>query len=105
MLCVSRDLEQRGGTGAEQEVVDDLLVLESQPGEFMWNREDHMEVADHGAQGNYFRVGDDAGVEGLRSTTTASIRRIGLHSCTPSRIGLRGRGRGSVSTSGALYSH
>jgi hypothetical protein len=29
MFCVSRDLQQRGGTGAEQEVVDDLLILES----------------------------------------------------------------------------
>ena len=46
MLCVRRDLQQSGGTGAEQEVVDDLLVLESQPREFMRNGEDHMEVAD-----------------------------------------------------------
>ncbi len=46
MLCVRRDLQQSGGTAAEQEVVDDLLVLESQPREFMWNGEDHMEVAD-----------------------------------------------------------
>jgi hypothetical protein len=29
MFCISRDLQQRGGTGAEQQVVDDLLVLES----------------------------------------------------------------------------
>ena len=29
MFCVSRDLQQRGGTGAEQQVVDDLLVLQS----------------------------------------------------------------------------
>ena len=46
MFCSSRDLQQRGGTGAEQEVVDDLLVLESQPGKLMWNGKDHMEVAD-----------------------------------------------------------
>jgi hypothetical protein len=46
MLCVRRDLQQSGGTGAEQEVVDDLLVVESQPREFMRNGEDHMEVAD-----------------------------------------------------------
>jgi len=45
-LCVRRDLQQSGGTGAEQEVVDDLLVVESQPREFMRNGEDHMEVAD-----------------------------------------------------------
>lgn len=44
MLCVSRDREQSGGTGAEQEVVDDLLVLESQPRKLMWNGEDHMEI-------------------------------------------------------------
>jgi hypothetical protein len=37
MLCVSRDREQSGSTGAEQEVVDDLVVLESQPGKLMWN--------------------------------------------------------------------
>src|ERR1700730_10152150 len=29
MFCVRRDLQQRGGTGAEQQVVDDLLVLKS----------------------------------------------------------------------------
>ena len=29
MFCVSRDLQQRGGTAAEQQVVDDLLVLQS----------------------------------------------------------------------------
>jgi len=29
MFCVSRDLQQRGGAGAEQQVVDDLLVLQS----------------------------------------------------------------------------
>jgi hypothetical protein len=46
MLCVRRDLQQSGGTGAKQEVVDDLLVVESQPREFMRNGEDHMEVAD-----------------------------------------------------------
>jgi hypothetical protein len=27
MLCVRSDLQQSGGTGAEQEIVDDLLVL------------------------------------------------------------------------------
>jgi hypothetical protein len=46
MLCVRRDLQQSGGTVAKQEVVDDLLVLKSQPREFMRNGEDHMEVAD-----------------------------------------------------------
>ena len=46
MLCVRRDLQQSGGTGAEQEVVDDLLVLESQPRQFMRNGEAHLEVAD-----------------------------------------------------------
>ncbi|MGA8100538.1 MAG: hypothetical protein WB869_00195 [Candidatus Acidiferrales bacterium] len=29
MFCVSRDFQQRGGTGAEQQVVDDLFVVES----------------------------------------------------------------------------
>jgi len=46
MLCVRRDLQQSGGTGAEQEVVYDLLVLESQPRKLMWNGEDHMEITD-----------------------------------------------------------
>ena len=31
MFRIGRDLQQGGGTGAEQEVVDDLLVLQSQP--------------------------------------------------------------------------
>jgi hypothetical protein len=46
MLDLRSDLQQSGGTAAEQEVIDDLLVLESQPGECMGKGEDHVEVAD-----------------------------------------------------------
>ena len=46
MPRVSGDREQRGRTGAEQQIVDDLLVVEGQPGEFVREREDHMRVAD-----------------------------------------------------------
>jgi len=45
MLCVRRDLQQSGRHWCGTRVVDDLLVLESQPREFMRNGEDHMEVA------------------------------------------------------------
>jgi len=41
-----RDLEPRGRTRAKQEIVDDPLVLEGQPGEFVWQREHDMAVAD-----------------------------------------------------------
>ena len=46
VLGLRGDFQQGGSTGAEQEVVGDLLVLESQPGECMRKGEDHMEVAD-----------------------------------------------------------
>jgi hypothetical protein len=46
MLGIGGDLQQRGGSSSEQEIVDEPLVLESQPGEFMGKGEDHMEVAD-----------------------------------------------------------
>ena len=45
-LRIGGDLQQCRGAGAEQEIVNDLLVLQRQPREFMRKREDHMEVAD-----------------------------------------------------------
>jgi hypothetical protein len=44
MLGVAGDLEKRFGTGAKQEIVDDLLVLQSQRGQLARQREDHMHV-------------------------------------------------------------
>src|SRR5438445_654027 len=55
MLGIRSNLQQSGGTTAEQEVVDDLLVLKSQPGEFMRKGEDHMEVADRKEFSTTFR--------------------------------------------------
>ena len=49
MLRIGGDLQQRGGAGAEQEVVDDLLVLQGQPRQFVREREDHMHVVDAAA--------------------------------------------------------
>ena len=46
MLGIGRYLQQGRGAGAEQEVVDDLLVLQSQPREFVRQREHDMHVAD-----------------------------------------------------------
>jgi hypothetical protein len=46
MLFVRRDLEQGGRTRAEQQIVDDLLVVKGEPGEFVREREHHMAVAD-----------------------------------------------------------
>ena len=43
---IGGDLQQRRGAGAEQKVIDDLLVLQSQPRQFVREREDHMDVAD-----------------------------------------------------------
>ena len=43
---VRRDLEQRGGGRAKEEVVDDALVDERQPGERLGHGEDEVHVAD-----------------------------------------------------------
>jgi hypothetical protein len=44
MLRIAGDGEQGFGSGGEQEVVDDLLVVESDGGDRLWECEDHMEV-------------------------------------------------------------
>ena len=44
VLWISCDLQQRCGAGTEQKVIDDLLVVQSQPREFVRNRKDHMHV-------------------------------------------------------------
>jgi hypothetical protein len=46
MAGIARHFEQRFGTGAEQEIVDDLLVLQGQWGEPTRKREDDMAVGD-----------------------------------------------------------
>jgi hypothetical protein len=46
MLGIGGDFQQRGRAGAEQNVVYDLLVLQSQPGKFMRKSEDQVEIAD-----------------------------------------------------------
>jgi glutamate synthase domain-containing protein 1 len=42
---IARDLEQRGGAGAEQQSIDQLLVLERKRSQFTRQREDGMDVA------------------------------------------------------------
>ena len=44
MFRISRDLAERGGARAEQQVIHDLLILERQPRELMRYREDHMRI-------------------------------------------------------------
>jgi hypothetical protein len=44
MLGIGGNLHQGRGAGAKQEVVDDLLVLQSQPRQLVGNREDDMDV-------------------------------------------------------------
>ena len=46
MLRIGGDLEQRGRARAEEQIVDDLLVLQREPRELVRQREDHMVVAD-----------------------------------------------------------
>src|SRR5271166_1768946 len=41
----ARDFEQGFGAGTKQQVVDELLVLQREWRQFMWQREDHMHVA------------------------------------------------------------
>jgi hypothetical protein len=46
MPGVGSDLQQRLGAGTEQEVVDDLFILQRQPGQLVWDGEDNMDVVD-----------------------------------------------------------
>jgi hypothetical protein len=46
VLGIGGDLEQSGGAGAKQQMIDGLLILQRQPRQFMRQREDHVEVAD-----------------------------------------------------------
>ena len=45
-LRVGSYFEQSVGGCAEQQTVDGLLIVEREPGQLMWQREDHVEVAD-----------------------------------------------------------
>jgi hypothetical protein len=46
MLGVGGNLQQSLGAGAEQEIVDDFLILQSQPRKLVGDGEDDMDVAD-----------------------------------------------------------
>src|ERR1700720_735283 len=45
MLGIARDFQKGFRTGAKQEIVDDLLVLQDQRGQMTRKREDNMDVA------------------------------------------------------------
>jgi hypothetical protein len=45
MLGITSDFQKSFRTGAKQEIVDDLLVLQDQRGQMTRKREDHMDVA------------------------------------------------------------
>lgn len=62
MCRVGRDLQQRGRARAQEEIVDDALVLQRQPREVVREREDHMVVAD----GQEFLPGREPLVAGVR---------------------------------------
>jgi hypothetical protein len=49
VLRVACDLEHGGRTGAEEQIVEQSLVLQHERGELMWQREDEVEVG-HGQQ-------------------------------------------------------
>jgi len=44
MLGIAGDFEKRFGAGAEQEIVDDFLILQDQRSQMTRKREDHMHV-------------------------------------------------------------
>jgi hypothetical protein len=46
MLGIGGDFLQGCGAGAEQEIVDDLLVLQGQPRQLVGNRKDDMHIVD-----------------------------------------------------------
>src|SRR5256885_642291 len=62
MFGIGSDFHQSRGAGAKQKVVDDLLVLERQPRQFVRDRKDHMHVL-HGQQ--FFAAIDKPLVAGI----------------------------------------
>jgi len=46
MSWIGSNLQQRGGAGLEQEIIDDFLVVKSHPCKFMRDGEDYMRVFD-----------------------------------------------------------
>src|SRR5215471_9090528 len=46
VLWIGGDLQEGGGAGAEQEIVNDLLVLQGQPRQLVGNRKDDVNVVD-----------------------------------------------------------
>ena len=50
------DLQQSGGTGAEQKVIDHFLVLQCQPGEFVGDGKNYMRVFNR--QQFFFAIGE-----------------------------------------------
>jgi hypothetical protein len=44
MLGITRNFQKSFGTGAKQEIVDELLVLQDQRSQMTRKREDHMDV-------------------------------------------------------------
>jgi hypothetical protein len=51
MLWIACDFQKSFRTGAKQEIVDDLLVLQDQRGQMAGRREDHMDVASRSSRG------------------------------------------------------
>jgi len=74
------DLQQSGGTGAEQKVIDHFLVLQCQPGEFVGDGKNYMRVFNR--QQFFFAIGEPsvAGI-GLALRTMsrpAGVKRSGF---------------------------
>jgi hypothetical protein len=65
MLGIARNFEKGFGTGAKQEIVEDLLVLQNQGGQMTGKREDHMGVA---SREQFLTTRFDPAVAGSRLT-------------------------------------
>ena len=75
MFGIGGDLEQSRGAGVEQKVVDDLFVVQSQPRQFVRDREHDMHVV-HGQQ--FFIAIGEPPIAGVGLTLGAMSRPAGI---------------------------
>ena len=105
MAGIARDFEQRFGTGPEQEIVDDLLVLQGQRGEPPRKGEDDMDVGG-GQKFAAARPQPTVASEGLTLGTVsipARIERVGTIPAADTPITMPAQGGGTTALDGRQH--
>src|SRR5690349_3777883 len=103
VLGIGGDLQQGGGAGAEQQTIDNLLVMKRQRRQFVRKREDHMRVEDikqllaAGSEPFFARVG-----LAFRAMAIATrVERDGLMATAITMVPVSAQGSGAAALDGA----